>query len=299
MFDAKRFLTDFNIPLWTRGKNVQEGWVNITCPFCNDTSNHGGFNMIKAYYNCWHCGHKFLDQVVEAITDLNRNEVNEIIERYTTTARYHLLKDDQKTKPKDKASLELPVGTTSLTARHREYLLDRKFDPDRLEVQFKLVGTGHIGPYKFRVIAPIFLNGKMISYQGRDITNKAPLRYKACKKKDEIINHQHSLYNIDQAKKRKAIITEGVTDVWRLGPGTVGIFGLGYTQQQLRMIKARFDICFILFDSSKDANIRANEIAIELSSIGLSTEIILLDKGDPGSMSQDDANHLKKELLGG
>ena len=34
------FLDDYDIEYWTEGKNVVKGWVNITCTFCDDDSNH-------------------------------------------------------------------------------------------------------------------------------------------------------------------------------------------------------------------------------------------------------------------
>ena len=71
---------------------------------------------------------------------------------------------------------------TELTRPHKNYLIKRNFDPDELEFKWRLVSTGPVGPYKHRIIAPIYFNEKLVSYQGRDITDKAKLKYKACKR---------------------------------------------------------------------------------------------------------------------
>jgi len=81
-FDAKKFLKDYNISYNTEGSNCQEGWINITCPFCNDISNHGGFNLEKGYYNCWKCKHHHLDNVVSALLSCNVSKAKQIIKEY-------------------------------------------------------------------------------------------------------------------------------------------------------------------------------------------------------------------------
>ena len=183
MFDAQKFLEDYSIPISTSGKNTQPGWINIKCPFCYDNSNHGGFNIIKGYYNCWQCGHHSLYDVISKLTGENPKQI-----LYNYSTRYLI----NKKLNKKKAPVEkLKIPGSELTKQQRKYLINRNFDPDFLIEKYKIKGTGPTGAYSFRIIAPIFYKNKAVSYQSRDTTNKQKLRYKACSKDKEIIHHQN------------------------------------------------------------------------------------------------------------
>jgi DNA primase len=296
-FDAISFLEEFGIRYWTEGKNTQEGWVNITCPFCSDSTNHGGFNIKKGYYNCWHCGHHFLDKVIQSLTGLDFIESKRTLEKYLKAA---LIRNNLNKKKKEIEvnKVEFPTGSKELREIHRKYLEKRNFDPFFIMDEYNILGTGHLGNYKFKIIAPIYFEGRMVSYQGRDITGKLEVKYKACRKDLEIIHHKDILYNIDRAKKDSVVICEGITDVWRLGENSVATFGIKYTQNQLLLLAKRFKRAFILFDSEVDAQRRAENLARALSGFGLEVENIELEKGDPADLKQDDADKLMVDLIG-
>ncbi len=192
--------------------------------------------------------------------------------------------------------MEWPPGTIPLQDYHKAYLAGRGYDPDFLETKYKLMGTVNAGSYAGRIMAPIFLDGIWVSYQGRDITGRAELRYKACKKELELINHKTILYNIDNAKDT-GIVVEGIFDVWRFGDRAIGVIGTSITPPQVRMAAERFKKVFIIFDVEAPAQRKARWLRDQLSVIGIKTINIILEKGDPADMSQEKANQLKKELL--
>lgn len=291
-----QFLKDYSIPYDTEGKNVSPGWANIKCPnpYCNDHSNHGGFNIEYSYYNCWKCGKHPIPKIISILLKINEKEAKKIIKSYKTIKN----KKENKTERIKPKTIKLP-DCTELQERHRNYLIKRNFDPDKLIKKFNLKGTDHNGNFKLRIIAPIYLDNKLISYQGRDITDLSNLKYKMCPKELEIIPNKHILYNIDNIINRKAIIVEGITDVWRLGDGAVATFGTGFMQEQIKFIKERLNEVYILFDNDNDIVIESSERLYSiLKSIGINVEMIELDEGDPGDMSDEDAKYLKKELLG-
>jgi hypothetical protein len=84
MFDAQQMLQDYQIPYWTEGKNCNPGFININCPFCNDHSNHGGFNIQNEYYNCWLCGWYPLIKVIQTVIGCNYQTAHNIKEEYAT-----------------------------------------------------------------------------------------------------------------------------------------------------------------------------------------------------------------------
>jgi DNA primase len=177
-------------------------------------------------------------------------------------------------------------------------LQSRNFIPEVLKEKWKIKGTGPIGDYKHRIIAPIYFNGVLVSYQGRDYTGKAERRYMACRKKDELIHHKNILYGIDRAKGSKCILVEGITDVWRLGDGAVGTFGIQYSDYQLVMLWERFNEIYIMFDDDPQAIRRAKTLGQELMTLfNLKVEICII-KGDPGGLPQSTADKYKRQLLG-
>ena len=293
-FDAEEFCIDYNIEHWTYGKNVSRGWVNVACPMCDDTSNHGGFNKEGGYYHCWNCKHHPMQKVIMRLVGCSLPDAFNILRRYTVNSARWLLSDAEEVSKVGYVSL--PEFTGEMGKRHRRYLESRNFDPDRLIREFDLKGTGHIGDYKFRILAPITLGGQLISYQGRDITGKAELRYKACAKKDELIHHKYSLYNIDNVQGSRGLIVEGIADAWRMGNNSVATFGSSFTIQQVRMIAERFTKIFILYDSEEEAYNQAKELARMSSGLGVKAEVLTLDSGDPAGLTDDEAEEIKKEL---
>jgi len=193
--------------------------------------------------------------------------------------------------------LEWPRGTVNLQSYHKTYLAQRNHDPDYLAQKYQLMGTLPAGPYALRIMAPIFYQGQWVSYQGRDITGKTPLKYKACKKELEIIHHKNILYNLDNCKRKEIIVVEGLFDVWRLGDDTCATFGTSVSKKQINVL-SKFKRVFIMFDSEQLAQKKAKELADQLSLLGVESINISLSEGDPGDMATDDANKLKSELLG-
>ena len=287
----EQLLTDYNIPINNTGKNWQQGWINIQCPMpgCNDHSNHGGFNIAGNYYNCWKCGHHSLEDVLKALLGIKWFEAKELLKQYKSNSETVL--------PNKKAVLarecELPVNCHNIQGRHYGYLHDRNFDAYRLEKDWGIKGTGPIGPYKFRIIIPIYFDGKLVSYQGRDITGRSDLRYKACPIEQEVIHHKHIVYGIDHVKNRKAVIVEGVFDVWRLGYGAVGTFGTEVTNEQVLLLADRLDKAFICFDD-EDAEGKAESLGNRLIALGVDVELLSIDADDPAELTDLQASNLMK-----
>ena len=285
-YDFAQLFRDNAVPHWTEGNNVSDGWVNTNCVFCDDPSNHLGFSEETGACACWRCGNHSTSEAIHILTGLDWQNIQT---SYLTggAAPYH--KNDQSAAPP--LFLSLPPGTHAMNQAHRKYLEDRLFDPDKLEREYDLQGTGMLGPYKFRIIIPIKLNGKLVSYQGRDYTGKAKLRYKTCKAEDEVVCHKHTLYDIDRAGN-DIVVVEGVTDVWRLGKGAVATFGTGFTQEQILKL-ASFRRVFIMLDP--DAAERADKLAKAVSGLGPDVEVVGIGC-DPGDLPQDEADYLMKDL---
>lgn len=297
-FDAFRFLKDYNIQYFTEGTNVSPGWVNIRCILCNDHSSHGGFNPQYGYYNCWRCGRHQLDLIVSKLLNISRSQARDVIYEYS--GYYAVTKSLNKKRPTAK-QLKLP-GSTILSKFHKKYLQQRGFDPNYIQSKYGITATGpgekwDGSDFSLRIIIPIYYQNQIISFQGRDITDRHKLRYKGCPIEKSVMNYKSILYNIDNCRGKRIVVTEGITDVWRMGDGFCASFGTAITRWQIKELN-RYDEIFFLFDPEPEAQAKAQDVARQLASLGKYTEILILDSGkDPADLSDEEAEYLRKELL--
>jgi len=299
-FDALSYCRNLAIQHWTSGKNVRTsppGWVNVQCRFCGDNSNHGQFSppgWPGAPFICWKCGPHSLEKTIMAIEGVSWLAACKRAKQYTID--HPIIK--LPVKPSTPGHLQLPLGTHKMEARHREYLRRRGFDPEELERKYNLLGTGPAGHLPHRIVVPIFHRRRMVSWQARDITGLAELRYISAGKDKEKIFHKDILYNLDNCRGRAVITVEGITDAWRLGDGCCATFGTKVRPAQVKLL-AGFDRVFFVYDGETTAQEQARRLCRMLSGMGVQAENILLGGGDPGEMSPGDALALKRELLGG
>jgi hypothetical protein len=255
-----------------------------------------GVFLATGAIKCWKCGKHGEVEVIKALLACDWDRAVEIHRQYEKRGRRAA--GEAQTRLKATATVcEYPSFTGPLNSAHRAYLEGRKYDPDLLAEVWGLRGTSNLGDYKFRIIAPITLDGKMVSFQGRDITNQSDMKYKACKKEREVVDHQDVVYGLDQAKRKACVLVEGIADVWRLGPGAVCCFGIAYTMAQVNLLVKKFKTVYIMFDGGEtEAAKQARKIALLLSNRGVDVEMLFLDSGDPGEMSQVDADELMRDL---
>jgi hypothetical protein len=192
---------------------------------------------------------------------------------------------------------EIPKGFTKRFGKlHVNYLVSRGFDAERVIKEFDLYASTVAGDYRFKILAPIYNNYKLVNYQMRTIAHVDP-KYISCK--DELATYRlkDCLYNIDRAKGT-AVLCEGITDVWKIGDGAVGLFGKTITAEQvLLLLRSGIERVIICLDSvAKDPDSPKNRAKIlgKLAGLFASVEVLEIDKGDPGDMSELDLRNLRK-----
>jgi hypothetical protein len=292
VFDVPSFLSDNHIQFWTHGKNCQDGWANIQCPHgCGDHSNHGGFNLAEGRYYCWKCGGHSLWSTIKAL--LPQSDPTAIIEEYEDAPRYFIKK-----RRAEAVSLEMPGEP--LNKQCKKYLIKRGFDPDELEFRYGLKFGGIIGEWKYRILIPIYdATGRLVTWQGRDITGQQEERYKTLSIEKSVVNPKHTLYGIDKCKGGTVGVVEGPFDKIRLGDGILCTLGTSMTQQQIRLLSAYSKIVFV-FDPEEEAQRRAMKYAQMVAAMGVEVEI--LDTGltyDAGDSTIEDVEMIRKEIFGG
>lgn len=296
--DIYRFCHDHGIMLYESGRNIGPGFVGFNCPFCDDPSDHLGYNLYKNQFSCWRCGWKPKDLVISTWLRVSRGRARELIREYGGSAA----KPKPDTSKLPAKELKYPTQTDQLQKHHRDYLRNRGFRPNVIAKEWGILGTGPMSvldkiDYSYRILAPIYWNGQIVSFQARDITGQAKVKYKACPKEREQVHHQHVLYSSPRIKLPTdlGIIVEGFTDAWRLGPLAHATFGIEITSSQLRVLAKSFKRIVFVFDEELWAQQAANEAIGELRFNNVDARNITI-KQDPGSLSDDEAEQLTKEV---
>lgn len=298
----RSLLNQYGVPYVADGHHSHNtaGWVNVHCPFCRGTPNfHLGFLENGTGANCWRCGSHPTVTALSAVLGISEAQVRRALK---SQPRHGVRK--KRTEPKiEVRAFKYPKPTFDLLETGKRYLEKRKFDPDKLVAEWGLLQTGPISlldkiQYGNRIVIPIEWDGLVVSFQARDITGRHSAKYLACSKGRERIHHKHVVYG-KQSYGEAKIIAEGPADVWRLGKDALGTMGIKFTMEQVLQLSNLADRFFVLFDSERQAQEQAKRLAAKLRGLGKRAKVFQLPRGDPGEMSQDDANHLVRELLGG
>lgn len=292
-------LNEYGIPYIENGKNVSDGWVGLKCPFCGDQSFHLGYSLDENYFSCWRCGSHPKVITLSKLCGITETEAKGLIRKYKMTSVV-TEKVSKKIIPQ-RTEIKYPPSTGSISSLHKNYLIKRGFDPDEIEKVWNIKGTGPYSrldfiDYKFRIVIPYLWNGKVVSFTARDVTGKAELRYITCPQKYELTEHKSILYGKQEAWKSTGILVEGPTDVWRMGTSSFAVSGIKYTNQQIREIFRVFKRVAVMFDDDPQAKLQASKIVAELRFRGVDAFKVDIE-GDPGSMKQEDADYLVKQVI--
>lgn len=296
--DIIQLYQDYSVDYVTEGhKHARPGWVNTECPWCTGNPGyHLGYNLDDDYYVCWRCGAQRTIPTLSLLLGMSEHNIRSLLKQYTNIPIIRI-------KPKAivKNSYHLPSCVGPLQSNHKRYLEKRKFDPERIAREWSLLGTGPVSKlgntdYKHRIIIPFIWDGRNVSFDSRDITGKDPGRYKACPAEWELIPHKSILYGKQEAWKSTGILVEGPTDVWRMGTSSFAVSGIKYTNQQIREIFRVFKRVAVMFDDDPQAKLQAAKIVAELRFRGVDAFRVDIE-GDPGSMKQEDADYLVKQLI--
>lgn len=293
-FDVLAYLEHKGIPYATSGENVSQGWIGIQCPFCEDRKNHMGINLIKKTATCFKCGEPRPGSVLNLIA---------FLENISTKQAYHLTTKfvdrtlsylDIPERKRSEGTILLPKEAKKKFPRvHRDYLSGRNFDPDYLIRKYDLYACYQFGPFRYRIIFPVYYQRELVAYVGRDITGQAEMPYKNSPIEYSKIPVKETLYNIDTVKDT-AIVVEGPFDAVRLGDGAVATFGTKYTKSQLAML---IGLKRVFIFSDADAENEGEKLSKQVAGFVDHVEVLSSqDIPDPGEMTEQEVLFLKKEL---
>jgi len=238
---------------------------SINCPLCGDTRNRLYFSHLYGqttkqgtvtYYfgKLYRCQNEGCDLGRQ----LSKMEIpqGEVVEKPTKFVGII------------QQSVELPKGclpilSADVPGEVHQYLYGRHFDPQDLANKFFV----HYAPkgtvwqeategseekvlYEDRLLIPVIQGRHLVGYQLRRLEDrpKDPFKYL-----NSSFTKSRCLYNRDVAMRcLDVVLCEGVTDVWRIGPHAMAMFGKDLNAYQIRLLKLLFGFggrCLVCIDA--------------------------------------------------
>jgi len=270
-------------------RETSRGWVETPCPLCGSKDN-GGINLESGQWNCWSCGANSIRKVLRLLTGSD-----ETYSTYWTRNSFTRRKTKERIERKD--GVKMPGGP--LQEYHVAYLRKRGFDPNEIVRLYHVRGTDHLTEYKFRLMIPILVKGRVVSFQGRDITERSEIRYKTCPKTEEAIPIKSTLYGEWLVPGDTVVVCEGVMDAWKLGPGAVALYGLAYTPAQVKLL-GKYRKVVLVFDDEEKARQVSGELEMDLGVLGVDVESrVFRGYKDPGEVPLEKAQDFMAGILRG
>lgn len=253
-YDLDILFTRYGVP---HDEPNHRGWVELDCPECGGVGRLG-WSPAGQCFKCWLCGMLPLYETLAALLGVPIGGVKALLDGCEVKGAFGPAEIQ---KPRGgAASLVYPVTAGPLQGNHIAYLRRRKLDPAQVEQEFgKQYGTLEHDPLlPNRLVAPLYYQGKAVSWQARNIHTKCPhaLRYHTCPPEQEVTYHKDLVYGLSTAvqRGRTGVVVEGLFDVWKCGPGAMHTFGTAWLPAQLLLLAASFKRVYVMFDSKGPAD---------------------------------------------
>lgn len=241
-FDIRKYFVSNNIEFKEDEKNYQLK----ECPSCGDLRYKFGISKNKEYVShCFVCGESFnIYQLMMLLENISYRQaykfVNQKNIRRVSKISYVKKKELNKNKSKnfDYSNVSILEYPKEFELLNTQIAYTKKRGLEFSTIKAFDLRVCYSGKWKNRLIIPIKYNGKLVGWQGRDITDKAKVKIKSCKgfkKSKFIINYD------DIANMTKAILCEGPFDVMKAYQstriiGAFGIMGKELSKDQLNLL---------------------------------------------------------------
>ena len=164
------------------------------------------------------------------------------------------------------------------------------------------------GPWKDRVVIPIYIDQRLVTWTARSIHPTAEIRYRTLSKEKSVMPIKDTLWNYDEiwgnATAEDLVLVEGPFDALKLdfygkelGLRTTCMFGSSISDNQIDLLSTlMYRNLYILLDSGT----YSNALGIQKKLAFLKPKIIQLPKGvaDPGNLTPDQIKTLRVTLNG-
>ena len=270
----------------------------VSCPYCNDTRGRLWINHRWGYLdpetrsrNLWlcHCFNQDCQRTYERQLDLYRRVFDDA--RSGPVKEDPMLRVMTPPKPREYEPPGVVVRVDALHADHPAnlYLRGRGYDPvvlgPHLDIGFCVEPQAKYYQARNRLIIPVQFEGRLVGWQAR-LLGPPPDRMTPKYYSMPGFHKTKAIYNYDSARAFPlVVITEGVTDVWRVGPTAVSLFGKTLSLTQRYRVAAAWGdgTAVVLLDG--DAADDARDVYDALAGVVRSRVLVQLPDGqDPGDL---------------
>jgi hypothetical protein len=211
--DWRSLFSELNVPWADRGPNVGPGNLGIACPWCgDDPSHHLSVSLTKDAYYCFRDNrHRGVNPVtlVMAVCDIGRDEATRLLNSHLD------LTDAATVKPVVPEKMLLAWDRFHSATESRKcvnFLYDRGFPNPMSDIVHYDLRFAEEGEWVNRLLMPITVGGKIISWTGRALSGTLTPKYRTQSAPGFPV-----IYAPDQTKLGKvAIIVEGPLDALKI-----------------------------------------------------------------------------------
>lgn len=298
-FNVRVWLSELGMNSPVSSDSVRR-WVNVPCCYCPDHANHLGIHLDKKRFHCWLCGAS--GDILKLVQDMEGLSFGLAKQRLEEFQDY-LEEVDSETVPSRVYRSVLPRGAETISPDVKlpevlqDYLDRRKFKRNIIE-DYGLLWCGPGSEYPLRLVVPVKVSGKVVSWQAADVTGKASSKYISCSKDRAVISNKEAVYGIDDVTRSElVVVVEGVTDRWRVGrERSVALFGKEWSRAQLLMLNkgVRKDAQVVVM-LDPDAHDLGVQLGWQLKGTSnRKVKVLLLDEAgpDPGAMREEDVDRV-------
>lgn len=294
MRSITELLKQLDIPYREGGTHhhVRYGWIGVDCPFCSP--GWGKFRMgipegRPVVASCWTCGLHKITETLSELTGFGWDKCRQLLGQLDWGKATEAWPEDGRPK-----KLEKPEYVKEILPAHRSYLERRKFDPDHIASLWDVGGVGVSKNNPWSLFIPIYQKGAMVSWTCRTIGKRWD-RYHMIEDREAILPRNKLLYGLDYCR-HAAIVVEGPTDVWRIGPGAVATMGVKFSKSQTIAL-SEFPTRVICYDNEEEAQYMAHKLCWLLEGFPGETYRVVLDCKDPGEATRQQVAELRKRFL--
>jgi hypothetical protein len=289
-FDWESFLNDYGIPFITEGHHhiTRQFKLQTDCPLHGMGTGKYHLGLNPTSNSCWaHGKGHSVWELVSEFTNLQNKDVEKILRKYSNNSIY-----ESSTKKKVSNVSTITYPKQELSRNHINYLIKRGFSTTELVYKYQISSHPCFGMFGGRIIIPVYENRQLVSLTARSL-NSEP-KYLNLKDEKSIMPIRDCLYGYDFCNQDFVLVLEGVTDVWRMGDNSCGLFGKTMSTAQKHKLIKKFRFIFILLDP--DAVASSKKIADQLRPYRRVFNL-LVDGSDPGDYTWEEAQKVWKLIM--
>lgn len=333
--DWVRFFDQHSIDYITKGSSVARGNVAIHCPWCGDADQgyHLGIHLGGKGWGCWrnraHRG-KSATRLIQILLQCSYPEARRlagerdavVLESDETFGdRVKALVAKSVSGVPDRRSIRYPkefkpVVDHGMGAMFVDYLMDRGYSARQALEVSRLYDLQYAvrGPFRYRLIIPVFMDSGLVNWTGRSIYQDAKVRYRTLsadpdKAREDglptaVTSIEQTLFNYGQLMDDSAealVVVEGPLDAIRvdylgapLGIRGTCLFGTGnLSEHQISLLDSlvpQYRRRILLLDP--DALMTQIGMTSRLEYLGFESRQVPPGVEDPARMSRADLEQI-------